>query len=234
MQAWDRMVEPLRGLWEHARTLWPNLSLSLAIVVVGVVLAWLLREGTYRLLRAMKFDRLATRMGLATAMERVGRFRTPSYLAGQCVEGLVVVAAVLIGLEALDTRITDLLVARVVGYLPNVVMAGFILLLGGIVSRFLARGVLLAGVNAGMRGVPLVSGLVRFFIMALAVVAALNYLGIGRTTILLAFGIVFGGVVAALAVAFGLGGRDLAREVLEGQLRERRKGAREKEGVQHL
>jgi len=228
------MVEPLRGLWEHLKTLGPNLALSLAIVVVGVVLAWLLREGTYRLLRAMRFDRLASRTGLATAMERVGGFRTPSYLAGQCVEWVVVAAALLVGLEALDTSVTDALVARVVGYLPNVLMAALILLLGGILSRFLARGVLLAGVNAGMRGAPLVAGLVRFFIMALAVVAALEQLGVGRMTVLVAFGIVFGGVVIALAVAFGLGGRDLAREVLEGQLRERRKGTREKEGVHHL
>ena len=58
--------------------------------------------------------------------------------------------------------------------------------------------------------------------------------GIGRATVLLAFSIVFGGVVLALAIAFGLGGRDLARDLLEGQLRKRKAEDTESEGIHHL
>ena len=234
MQCWEWISEPLRALWEKLGSFVPQLALSLAIVAVGLLAAWLLKKAIHSLLRAMNFDRLASRLGLATAVERVGSFRSPSFLVTQLVQWVVVLVAFLLGLVMLDTTITRNLVSRLLDTLPNLLVAAFILLLGAIISRFLARGVLLACVNVGMRSASVIAGLVRFLVMALAVVAALELLGIGRMTVLVAFGIVFGGVVVALALAFGLGGRDLARDLLEGQLRERRKEGREEEGVHHL
>lgn len=235
MEFWQTgILEPLRAFWEQVKLFLPNLVLSLIVVVGGVMVAFLLREAVSRLLRALNFDRLATRLGLATAMERVGGFRPPSVLAGQLTQWIVVVITLLIGLNVLDTALTRGLVSRFMAYLPNLIVAAFILLLGAIISRFLSRGVLLAAVNAGMRGASLASGMVRFLVMGLATVAALEHLGIGRATLLLAFGIVFGGVVLALSIAFGLGGRDLARDLLEGQLRKRSEQQDNSEEVRHL
>ena len=229
-----RAFEPLVSFRERLQEFLPNLLVSLLVVAVGLALAILLREVVSRGLRALKFDRLATRMGVSEAVERVGGFRSPSYVAGQFVLWVAVVFALLGGLYELDTAYTRGLVDRFLGYLPHLLVAGFILLIGAIISRFLARGVLLAAVNAGMRGARLAAGLVRFLVMALAAVAALEHLGIGRATVLLAFGIVFGGVVTALAIAFGLGGRDLARDVLEGQLRKAKETEADDEGIRHL
>jgi hypothetical protein len=228
-----KAFEPLLSFRERLQEFLPNLLLSLLVVVAGFALALLLREVISRGLRALKFDRLATRMGVSEAVERVGGFRSPSYVAGQLVFWIVAVFALLGALYELDTAYARGLVDRFFGYLPNLIVAAFILLLGTIISRFLARGVLLAAVNAGMRGARLAAGLVRFLVLVLAAVAALEHLGIGRATVLLAFGIVFGGVVLALAIAFGLGGRDLARDVLEGQLR-KPKEETDTEGIRHL
>ncbi len=227
-------LEPLRLFWERFRLMMPNLLFALIILVAGVVLALLVRELVSRGLRLVKFDRLATRMGLAMALERVGGFHAPSRVVGQFMMWFVVVFAILGALYELDTDYTRTLVERFLFYLPNLIVGLFILLLGALISRFFARGVLLAAVNAGMRGARLMAGLVRFLVMALFAVAALEQIGIGRATVLLAFGIVFGGVVLALAIAFGLGGRDLARDLLEGQLRKRREEEIETEGVHHL
>lgn len=228
------ILEPLRTFWEQVKEFLPNLVLSVGVVVVGLALGWLLKEVVFRGLRALRFDRLATRMGVATAVERVGSFRSPSYFAGQLVGGVVVVIALLIGLAVLGTEASRGLIGRFLGYLPHMLVAAFILLLGAIISRFLARGVLLAAVNAQVHGASVLAGMVRFLVMALAAVAALEHLGIGRSTVLLAFGIVFGGVVLALAIAFGLGGRDMARELLEGQLRKRRREESDAGDVRHL
>jgi hypothetical protein len=227
------IVEPLRNFWEQVTVFLPHLVLSLVIVALGVVVAWVLRELVSRGLHLAGFDRLAERMGVSAAIESVRGAQSPSKLAGQVVMWLVIVLALLVGLNALDTRITSDLVGRFVAYFPHLVVAAFILLLGSIISRFLARGVLLAAVNAQMRAASVLAGLVRFLVMSLAAVAALEELGIGRTTVMIAFGIVFGGIVLALAIAFGLGGRDLARDLLEGQLR-RRRTEDEEEGVRHL
>jgi hypothetical protein len=235
MDFWQTgILEPLRALWAQLKLFLPNLVFSLAVVAVGLVVGWLLREVVSRVLKAMTFDRLAARMGIATAVERIGGFHSPSYFAGQLVQWTVIVLALLIGLDVLGTAVGRSLVGRFLGYLPNLLVAAFILLLGTLISRFLARGVLLAAVNAGVRGASLLAGMVRFLVMALAAVAALETLGIGRATVLLAFAIVFGGVVLALAIAFGLGGRDLARELLEAQLRKRKAEETGTEGVHHL
>ena len=232
---WQKgFLEPLQDFWAELMLFLPHLILSLLIVGVGLALGIILREVVARGLRWAGFDQLASRLGISTAIERVGGFRAPSYIAGQLVQWLIVVAALLIGLSALDTAMTSNLVARLLAYLPHLLVAAFILLLGAIISRFLARAVLLAAVNARMPAASVLAGIVRFLIMALAAVAALEHLGIGRTTVLIAFGIVFGGIVLALAIAFGLGGRDLARELLERQLRKRGREEPEEEDVRHL
>jgi len=81
----------------------------------------------------------------------------------------------------------------------------------------LGRSVLIAAVNAHIPSARLLSGLTRFFVMTLATVAALEELGIGRTTIIVTFSILFGGVVAAAAIALGMAARDIARELLQSQ-----------------
>ena len=86
-------------------------------------------------------------------------------------------------------------------------------------SRFLGRSVLIAAVNAGLPAAQVLAGLTRFLVILLTVVAALDEFGISRTTIIVTFAILFGGMVAAAAIAFGLGGRDLARELLQSQFR---------------
>jgi hypothetical protein len=228
------IVDPLREFWQQVMLFLPHLVLSLMIVVLGLIVAWVLRELVSRGLRLAGFDRLAERHGVSTALERVAGYHSASHFVGQVVMWIVVLGALLAGLNALDTTLTSGLVARLVGYLPHLLIAGFILLLGSLISRFLARAVLLAAVNAQMRAASVLSGLVRFLVMALAAVAALEHLGIGQATVLVAFGIIFGGIVLALAIAFGLGGRDLARDLLEGQLRRRRREEEEEEGVRHL
>lgn len=227
------ILGPLREFWQQTMLFLPHLVLSLLIVVLGLIVAWVLRELVTRALHLVGFDRLAERLGVSMALETVGGSRSPSKFAGQLVMWIVVLTALLVGLNALDTRLTTDLVGRMVGYLPRLLVAAFILLLGAIISRFLARAVLLMAVNAQMRAASVLAGIVRFLVMALASVAALEELGIGRTTVMIAFGIVFGGMVLALAIAFGLGGRDLARDLLEGQLR-RRRAEEEEEGVRHL
>ncbi len=217
---WQKgILDPLGRFRDDVLSLLPDLLQSLVIVLIGLLVAWLLKEIIYRLLRLLTFDRLCARLGITTAVERVGAFRSPSYLAGQAVQWFIIVLALLTGLSALETEVSDKLLVQFLAYLPNLIVAGFILVLGAIASRFLGRAVLLAAVNAQMRAASLAAGTVRFLVMSLATVAALEHLGIGRTTVLVAFGAVFGGVVLALAMAFGLGGRDLARELLEGQLR---------------
>ncbi|MGD1101506.1 MAG: hypothetical protein ABSA59_05510 [Terriglobia bacterium] len=217
---WDQAIlAPLRELGQQAMTSLLSLLGMLALVLLGLLVGWLAKQVVYRVLRILRFDRLCARLGVGQEIERMGFVHSCSYLAGQVVQGMVILTALLAGLNALGTPMTRNLVERFFLYLPHFLAALVILLVGTLVSRFLGRSVLIAAVNAGMPAARLLAGLTRVFIMVLTVVAALDEFGISRTTIIVTFAILFGGVVTAGAIAFGLGARDLARELLQSQFR---------------
>ncbi|MGC9994135.1 MAG: hypothetical protein ABSE79_02355 [Terriglobia bacterium] len=217
---WAKVVwGPLRQLGEQAVASLSSLLGMLVLVLLGLVVGWLAKQIVYGVLRVLQFDRLCDRIGVGMVVERTGLARSCSNLAGEIVRGLIVLTALLAGLNALGTPLTRNLVERTFLYLPHLLAALLILVVGVLVSRFLGRSVLIAAVNENLPSARLLAGLTRFFVMVVTVVAALDELGIGRTTIIVTFAITFGGLVTAAAIAFGLGARDLARDLLLSQFR---------------
>ena len=217
---WAKVVwEPLRQLGEQAVASLSSLLGMLVLVLLGLVVGWLAKQIVYGVLRVLQFDRLCDRIGVGLVVERTGLARSCSNLAGEVVRGLIVLTALLAGLNALGTPLTRNLVERTFLYLPHLLAAVLILIVGVLVSRFLGRSVLIAAVNENLPSARLLAGLTRLFVMVVTVVAALDELGIGRTTIIVTFAITFGGLVTAAAIAFGLGARDLARDLLLSQFR---------------
>ena len=115
-------------------------------------------------------------------------------------------------------------------FVPRFLVALLVLALGFLVGNFLWRATLLASVNAGLPGARLLSGTLRLLVIAIAVVMALEQLGLATTVVLTAFAIAFGALMLGLAIAFGLGGRDAAqaaaRAALQGARRDARDGRR--------
>ena len=212
---WGRAVwGPLRELGPQAVASLSSLVGMLILILLGLVLGWLAKQVVYAVLRVLRFDRLCDRIGVGLVVERTGLARSSSYLAGQIVQGLIVLTALLAGLNALGTPLARNLVERVFLYLPHLLAALIVLIVGVLVSRFLGRSVLIAAVNENLPSARLLAGLTRFFVMAVTAVAALDELGISRTTIIVTFAITFGGLVTAAAIALGLGARELARDFL--------------------
>jgi len=214
-------IEPFHRLAEHLTHVLPALITVLVILIVGGAVAYVARRVIHRLLVALRFDRLVARTGLASTIERARVFRSPSDFGARLVQGLLWLFIILFALNAADTQMTQDLVVRFIHYVPDIITAVLVLLLGSLISKFLARSVLLAAVNAQWSGARLLAGGVRVLVMMLAVVIALEQLRIGRTALLVSFAILFGGVVIAGAIAFGLGARDLAREWLQSKTKPR-------------
>jgi hypothetical protein len=102
-------------------------------------------------------------------------------------------------------------------FLPHLLAALLILIVGGLLARFLARSVLIGGVNLRMQSARLVSLSVKWLVLIIAAAMALDHLGIGRRILVLAFGILFGGIVFAMALAVGLGAKDAVARALQKQ-----------------
>jgi hypothetical protein len=228
----DRMlVDPFHRLADQSAQVVPILIMVLITLLVGGCFAFVFRWLTYRLLHLARFDQLVQRTGFASIIERTGVFRSPSDLGARFVQALVWLLTVLFALNAADTPASVNLVRRFVDYVPNLIAAGLVLLLGVVVSRMVARSALLAAVNAQWPAARLIAGVVRVLVMTLSVVIALEQLHVGSVPLLVAFAIVFAGIIFALAIAFGLGARDMARQWLEAKVRS---SVAEEEVFRHL
>lgn len=216
----DRMLlDPFNRIADQSAHVVPVLVMVLVTLIIGGFLAYVARWLTLRLLQLARFDHLVQRTGFSSMIERTGVFRSPSDLGARFVQGLVWLFTILFALNAAGTPASVGLVTRFVDYIPNIIAAGLVLLLGVVVSRVISRSALLAAVNAQWPGARLIAGGVRVLVMTLAVVIALEQLHIGSLPLLVAFAIVFAGIVFALAIAFGLGARDMARQWIEAKVR---------------
>lgn len=209
----DLFVEPFNRLREQFAAVMAPLFAMLVILIVGGALAFLVRQLVFRLLVAVNFDRLVDSTGTANTILRTRVFRSPSDFGARLVQSMIWMLVVLMALYA-GGQMTQALVERFISYIPAIITATLVLILGSAISKFLARSTLLAAVNAQWSGARLIAGSVRVLIMFLAVVIALEELRIGRTALLIAFAILFGGIVLAGSVAFGLGARDFVHDWL--------------------
>ena len=197
----------------------PGVLVSLMLILVTVVVAVLARVVLLRTLRGLDLDRRAELWGLE-ALLGWSASTSPSQTAARVVFWAIVILGLLVSLTALNATIPSRLALSVFEYLPHL-LAGLMVLFGGAVAaRFLARSVLIGAVNMQIQSARLLSLAVKWLVLLIAVAMALDHLGIGRSVMLLAFAILFGGIVFAAALAVGLGARDVVARTLEQRLRE--------------
>ena len=194
----------------------PGMVALIVALLVAVVVAWILAALVRRSLRGVDFDRRVLRWEMP-GLSEVSPGKSPTLLAARVVFWTIILIGLLIGVAAFDATLTSALVARAFAYLPNVLAAGLLLIIGNLLARFLGRSVLIGAVNMNLQYAHLLSVGVKWLVLILAATMALDHLGIGGGIVNLAFGIMFGGIVLALALAVGLGSKDLVSRSLERQ-----------------
>ena len=140
---------------------------------------------------------------------------SPTRLVSRSIATLVIVSGFLIGIAAFDFEWTYLLVQSIFAYIPNVLAALLVLLVGNVIARFLARSVLIGAVNLNVQYARFLSVGVKWIVIVLAFAMALEHLRIAPGIVELAFGILFGGIVLTLSLAVGLSSKELIAKSLE-------------------
>jgi hypothetical protein len=200
----------------------PRIVVMLVIVVAGFLVAYALRYAVRGLLRLGNVDRLSEQAG-ASRMLRMAALPTMSELLSRSIFWISLLGFILVGISVLNIAGLQEQVSRFLHLLPEIVIAMVILFFGLVVANFLSRAALLAAVNAGYASPKALSWSIRFVIWILSITMALEELSVARETVIAAFSIVFGALMLGLAIAFGLGGQDLARQFLERNLRDNKK-----------
>jgi hypothetical protein len=192
----------------------PHLFAMLIVVVVGWLVAIILKIIARRLLALARVNTLSEGSGI-THILRKADLPPPLDLLSRLVFWVVWIGFILLGLDALDVPALHMQISRLFMILPQIFVALLILFVGFLAANFFSRAALLAAVNANLPSARVVSGFVRFIIFLLTIAMALEQLAVAHRTVLITFTIAFGAIMLSLAIAFGLGGRGVAQSMLE-------------------
>lgn len=209
------VLEPFRSVVDGFMQVAPNLLAMLTIFVAGIIAARIMRSVLRRLLVTVKFDRWSDRMGFTVMMRKGDLWTRPSDTVSQIAFWFLILLTVMIGLNAVNMEAIDGLVAQFFLYLPRIFSAVLILIVGYIFAGFLSRTLLIALVNSGRHDAKVLAESVRLLIVVLIFAMALEQLHVAPHIVVAAFSVVFGGIVIAFAIAFGVGGIDAARRIIE-------------------
>src|SRR5437879_12866206 len=212
----DALVQSWRNAATASVLFVPRLVAATIIFAAGFVVSLLARRAIRRLLAWLRFDRLSLRTG-ASEMLRLADMPTAEVLIAKVVFWMVWIGFIVSAVDTLHLRPVQGLVNEFFRFVPRFLVALLVLTLGFLVGNFLWRATLLASVNAGLPGARLLSGALRILVIAIGVVMALEQLGLATAVVLTAFAIMFGALMLGLAIAFGLGERDAAKQLLEQQ-----------------
>jgi hypothetical protein len=225
------LLEPFREMFAEFRQFAPNLLAMLTILIVGIVTARFVRAVLRKVLAALKFDIWSDRMGFTVMMRKGDVWTKPTEAVSRVAFWFLIIFTLMVGLSTLKVRAVDNLVAQFFLYLPRVFSAVLILFIGYIAAGFLSRAALIALVNTGYHYAKLLAEAVRLLLVVLILAMALEQLQVAPNIVTAAFSIIFGGIVIALAIAFGVGGIDAARRVIEKGAAERKE---EKSDIEHM
>ena len=217
---WDKfnglVVESLNRIMAGIANFLPGVLALIVIVLVTILVAVIVRRALRRFLQKVDFDGRVSHWGVPQLVNWLPK-HSPSVMAVRIVNWCIILIGLLIAINALDASLTSMLVVRLFDYIPHVIAAIVILAVGTFAARFLARSVLISAVNLKINSARLVSVGVKWLVFLLTAAMALEQLGIGGEIVILSFGILFGGIVLALALAVGLGSKDMVSRSWEKQ-----------------
>jgi len=208
-------LEPARAILVQIGAFLPRLLIATVVVIGGWLLAKLARFAATKGLRAINFNVLTERAGLDGFLRQGGMVADTTAIFGVLVYWLVILAALLIAFNGLGlTYITDLL-ARVVWFVPNVFVALLVLAFGSYFARFIGDTVMTYCRNIKLQDAGFLGKLAQYAIMIFVILIALGHVKVGGDIIRESFLVILAGVVLALALAFGIGGKDWAAALLK-------------------
>lgn len=193
----------------------PMLIGALIVFVVGLIVSKLIKALVVKLLKLVRFDGAAEKTGIKEFLRKGDIVKTPSEIIGVLVYWFIMILVIIATLDALGLPIVSDILNDIFLYIPNVVAAIIVLVLGILFGNLLSTVVRTAASNAGIEAAEGLSKAALFAIIFFAAAIALIQLGIGEEIVASAFGIVLGATALALALAFGLGGKTAAEELLK-------------------
>jgi ABC-type multidrug transport system fused ATPase/permease subunit len=211
MSNWNLvLLEPARVVLTQIGQFLANTLGVIVILIAGWLISKVIKTVVTRGLRSLKIDEISDRIELDSLLEKGGITYSLSELLGVICYWLALLVTFMVAINALGLTIAAELLNKVVLYIPNVIAAIFILVVGMFVATLLRNIVQTAAMNAGLSQVKLLSKVVEAIVMIFAIVIVLEQLNIGIRITEMVISILLGSMGLGLALAFGLGCKDIA------------------------
>ncbi len=211
----DLILEPLNELFTKFKEFVPNFLAMLVILCIGIFLAMIIKRFLVKFLAAINFDSWSDRMGFTKIMRKGDLWSKPSAILSAIVFWLLIIVTMMSSLNALQIPAIDNLVGEFFSYVPRILSAAIILIVGYLITGFVSRATLIAAANSGFHYARILAKATHTLLIVLILAMVMEQLHIAPSIVLAAFSIVFGGIVIALSIAFGVGGIDAARRMIE-------------------
>jgi Mechanosensitive ion channel, conserved TM helix len=209
------LVDTLKAFGNDLLAIVPRLVAALVLVIAGWVAARLLRRLTIRTLRLARLDVAAEKAGIEDFLVQGGVRMTAVSIVGHLVYWAVNTVVLLAALSALGVDTAGQLFNRMVLFIPNVIAAVVVLIFGALLAQFIGTLVFTYLSNVGVSGASAIAAIARWAVIVFVLAVSLEQLKIGGQILVSAFQIAFGAFCLALALAFGIGGREWAARVLD-------------------
>jgi hypothetical protein len=220
--------------WERLEVTGPKILEVVLIIILGFIFAWILKFLAGRFMKLIKFEYFCDRIGLSTALARANIKRSPSDIIKLILYWSVIFIVLILSLSTLNVQVVNELTSSFLLYLPRFFIAVLVLVFGYFLAKFSARAILIALVNAQVKSAKPIALAVHILILILFLTMAIEQLGIAKGVVMITYAILLSGVVLALALAFGLGGKDIAKDFLEKKAKLKDKSKKKPDEFSHV
>ena len=208
------VADPVKAMLIKIWSYIPTLLGAIAILVIGWIVAQFVEAIVVRALKAARLDVVSDKAGIANMLAQGEIKWTLSELLGVIVYWIVMLSVLAAAMNALNLTVASDLLSKLVAYIPNIIIAIFVLVLGSFLATFTAGIVRTAASNAGVGSAKLLAKITQAILIVFAVIIAIEQLNIATAFIAFAVNIILASIGLAIALAFGLGCKDIAAKAM--------------------
>jgi hypothetical protein len=219
MENWrDILVEPAKAALAQVGQFVVGALLVILILIIGWIISKIIKMIVTKLLKVLKLDELSSQIGLSSILTKGGIRYPLSALVGGICYWLALLITFVVALNAVGLTIAADLLQRISLFIPNIIVAIFILIVGMLAAVIMKNIVRTTAINVGISQANILSKITEVIIMVFVIAMALEQLQIGAGIVRLTITIILGSLGLGIALALGLGCKDVVAKSAEGFL----------------
>jgi hypothetical protein len=212
----EKLVQSFENLVNSVITAAPKVLVGILLIVVGLAVAKLVEVVLRLILVRVRFDKLVEKAGVDKALQRIGLRQQLNLFLPRLVYFLVIFLLARTATDALGLAAISNAIGAFFDYLPNIVAALLLLILGSTVGQFAGQTVTQSAESSGIDFAPALGKLVSGLILFVVAMMAIGQLKIDTEMVRIVTSFILGGAAIAFGLAFGLGTRDVVRNMVAG------------------